>query len=45
MRVSAWNNGGDAYGINVGRPNRDRYISRSWSRAVSVNVESFWGFP
>ena len=36
MRVKAWNNGGDGYGINVGRVNRDRYFSRSWS---SIRIE------
>lgn len=38
MQVKAWNNGGDGYGICVGRSNRDRYFSRSW-RSIEVEID------
>jgi hypothetical protein len=30
MRVTAWNDGGDGYGIRVGEANRDRYFDPGW---------------
>jgi hypothetical protein len=45
MRVSGWNNGHKGYGISVGRPNRDRYFSRSWS-VIEVEIDrQFHEFP
>lgn len=38
MLVTAWNNGGDQYGIRVGKKNRDEYFHRDW-QAVEVDVD------
>jgi len=38
MLVTAWNNGGDQYGIRVGKVNRGKYFSPSWN-AIEVDVE------
>jgi hypothetical protein len=52
MRVTAWNDGGDGYGIRVGEANRDRYFDQAWS-GIEVEIAgvicqfrlagSFWG--
>lgn len=45
MRVSAWNDGGNGYGINIDRLNRDRYFSRSWT-GIKVEIDGqFHEFP
>ena len=52
MRVTAWNDGGEGYGIRVGEANRDRYFDKGWG-AIEVEIagvphqfrlaSSFWG--
>ena len=52
MRVTAWNDGGEGYGIRVGEANRDRWFERGWT-AIEVEIggarhqfrlaASFWG--
>jgi hypothetical protein len=37
MRVTAWNNGGEGYGIRVGEANRERYFDSGWS-VIEVEI-------
>jgi hypothetical protein len=32
--VSAWNGGGDTYGIYIGVPNRNRYFKHHWPSVI-----------
>ena len=34
MRVTAWNNGGQTFGIRVGMTQRDRFFSRDWEEIL-----------
>jgi hypothetical protein len=38
MQVSAWNNGGDIYGIRVGFPNRAEFFDESWTE-IEVEID------
>ena len=38
MQASAWNDGGNTYGIRVGLPNRDRYFDPEWSE-IEVELD------
>jgi len=38
MLATAWNNGGNQYGIRVGKVNRDRYFNRGWN-LIEVDIE------
>lgn len=34
MKVSAWSNGKNHYGIRVGKPNRRQYFDPQWKEAI-----------
>ena len=38
MRVTAWNNGSEGYGIRVGESNREQYFDTSWS-VIDVEID------
>ena len=38
MRVTAWSDGGEGYGIRVGEANRDRYFDGAWA-FVEVEID------
>jgi hypothetical protein len=38
MTVKAWSNGGGAYGISVGKSNRDAFFNPSWRR-IEVEMD------
>jgi hypothetical protein len=41
MQASAWNDGGNTYGIRVGFVNRSTYFDSTWS-AVEVEIDQTW---
>jgi hypothetical protein len=44
MQVKAWNNGGNTYGISVGKPNRDEFFKSHW-KEIKVEIDSqFYSF-
>lgn len=38
MRASAWKNGGNTYGISVGKPNREAYFEQHW-QSIEVVID------
>lgn len=38
MQASAWNNGGNTYGIRVGAANRDAHFERAWTE-IEVEID------
>jgi hypothetical protein len=38
MEVAAWNNGGEQYGVRVGKDNRSQYFNPSWPQ-IEVEID------